>query len=288
MDGFEAGDSGHGQWLTARARGWQARGRANLRLYCRRFRRQDANARARERLKFEEETMARDFEDHVWKDLVGPDLLHIYKHYKRDTKVGPRPALLAIDLYNLVYRGGPRPVREIVDQYPSSCGIHAWNALEPTKRLFAAARRAGIPVLYTTAAIGKGKVNATNRQSGNAATEDDFAIHDAFKPEPDDIVVVKERASGFFGTPLIAHLTRLGVSSIVICGDSTSGCVRATTVDGYSHGFHCTVVEECVFDRSELSHKVNLFDMHHKYADVMGVDEVLRHLGSLGHRAAAE
>jgi nicotinamidase-related amidase len=232
--------------------------------------------------------MARDFEDHVWKDIVSPEILDIYKHYRREVKVGPRPALLAIDLYNLVYRGGAKPVHEIAGRFPSTCGIHAWRALEPTKRLFAAARKAGLPVIYTTASATKVQVVATNRQVGMGATDDDYAIHEAFKPEPGDILIVKERASAFFGTPLIAHLTKLGVSSLVICGESTSGCVRASTVDGYSHGFHCTVVEECVYDRSELSHKVSLFDLHHKYADVMTVDEVARHLDGLSHRAAAE
>lgn len=232
--------------------------------------------------------MARDFEDHVWQDIVSPEILETYKHYRRDVKVGARPALLAIDLYNLVYCGGARPVHEISAQFPSTCGVHAWRAIEPTKRLFAAARKAGLPVLYTTSSPSRTKVVATRRQAGAGTTEDDYAIFEAFAPEPDDIVIVKERASAFFGTPLIAHLTRLGVSSLVVCGESTSGCVRASTVDGYSHGFHCTVVEECVYDRSELSHKVSLFDLHHKYADVMGVEEVVRHLEGLRHREAAE
>jgi maleamate amidohydrolase len=77
---------------------------------------------------------------------------------------------------------------------------------------------------------------------------------------------------------LVAHLTQSGVQTVIICGESTSGCVRASAIDAYSHGFHVVVVEECCFDRNRLSHKVNLFDMHHKYADVMGVDEVVEHL----------
>ena len=88
------------------------------------------------------------------------------------------------------------------------------------------------------------------------------------------MVIFKERASGFFGTPLVAHLTQLGVDSLIVCGESTSGCVRASCVDGYSLGYHVSIVEECVFDRSILSHKVNLFDLHHKYSDVMKLDEV--------------
>ncbi len=88
------------------------------------------------------------------------------------------------------------------------------------------------------------------------------------------MVIFKERASGFFGTPLVAHLTQLGIDSLIVCGESTSGCVRASCVDGYSLGYHVSIVEEIVFDRSVLSHKVNLFDLHHKYADVMTLEEV--------------
>ena len=79
----------------------------------------------------------------------------------------------------------------------------------------------------------------------------------------------------------MAHLTQLGVQSLIVCGESTSGCLRASAVDAYSNGFHVALVEECCFDRSLLSHKVNLFDMHHKYTDVMHVSEVIAHLDAL-------
>jgi nicotinamidase-related amidase len=85
----------------------------------------------------------------------------------------------------------------------------------------------------------------------------------------------------------VAHLTQLGVRTLIICGESTSGCVRATAVDAYSHGYHVVLVEECCFDRSLLSHKVNLFDLHHKYCDVMHVDEVVGHLEGQGVRKAS-
>ncbi len=232
--------------------------------------------------------MARDFEDHCWKDVVTPEMLTVYAAYRREVFVGPRPALLAIDLYNLVYRGGPGLPHELAARHPSACGVYAHDAIPPTRRLFAAARAAGLPVVYTTAARGAGHVRATNRRQGLGEADDDFAIHEAFAPEPGDLVIRKERASGFYGTPLTAHLTRLGVSSLIVCGESTSGCVRASAVDAYSNGYHTTVVEECVYDRSELSHKVSLFDLHHKYADVMGVDEVVAHLEALaGRRTAA-
>ena len=74
---------------------------------------------------------------------------------------------------------------------------------------------------------------------------------------------------------------------MIVCGESTSGCVRASVVDAYSNGFHPVVVEECVYDRALLTHKVNLFDMHHKYADVMTLDEVTAQLATLGRRPAA-
>ena len=231
--------------------------------------------------------MARDFEDHCWKDIVNPEILKVYKHYRRDVFVGARPALLAIDLYNLVYRGGDRPPYEISEEFPSTCGEYAWAAIEPTKRLFSASRLAGLPVFYTTAETGPGRVLATNRQVGLADDSDDYGIFEAFEPMDSDTLVVKERASAFYGTPLVAYLTKLGIDSLIVCGESTSGCVRASTVDGYSNGYHMTVVEECVYDRSELSHKVNLFDLHHKYADVMGIDEVVAHLAKLAGRQSA-
>jgi maleamate amidohydrolase len=229
------------------------------------------------------------FEDHCWKDVVSEEIMEIYRHYHRETYVGKRPALLAIDLYNMAFEGGPKPVSEVVKEFPSACGVNAWNAVEPTRELFAAARARGLPVIYTTAetrrAGGSAGVRATNRQV-KKIDPSAYDIHDAFKPEPGDLVIHKERASGFYGTPLVAHLTMLGVDSLIVCGETTSGCVRASVVDAYSNGFHTVVVEECVFDRSLLSHKVNLFDLHHKYADVMHLNEVKAHLSPEAVRRA--
>ncbi len=228
--------------------------------------------------------MMDDFEDHCWKDVVSPEVLEIYKAYRRETYVGQRPALLAIDLYNLVYDGGPRPVPEVVTEFPSSCGIHAWNAIAPTQELFRMARSRGIPIIYSTSETRKEVdpvgVRATHRLpkgSGKGAYE----IREEFAPQPSDLVIYKERASVFFGTPLVPHLVRQGIDSLIVCGESTSGCVRASVVDAYSYGFHAVIVEECCFDRSLLSHKVNLFDLHHKYADVMHLEEVKRHLAPI-------
>ena len=221
------------------------------------------------------------FEEHCWKDIVSPEILEIYREYRRDTYVGRTPALLAIDLYNVVFEGGARPVPEVVKEFPSSCGIHAWNAIKPIQELLALARSKKMPVIYTTTETRKevkpATVHATNRRA-RELKKNSYEIHEPFKPEAGDLIIYKERASGFFGTPLVAHLTRMGIDSLIVCGESTSGCVRASVVDGYSYGFHTVVVEECCFDRSLLSHKVSLFDLHHKYADVMHLDEVKRHL----------
>jgi nicotinamidase-related amidase len=225
--------------------------------------------------------MASGFEDHCWKDIVDPKVLDIYAAYERKTYVGENPALLAIDLYRLAYDGGPRPVEEVVKEFPSSCGVNAWNAIPPTQRLFKAARAAGIPIIYTTTEnreeANVSKAYATARQK-TRLSPDSWQIKEEFAPQPGDLIVYKQRASGFYGTPLIAQLNQMGVGSLIVCGESTSGCVRASVVDAYSNGIHVAVAEECVFDRSMLSHKVNLFDLHHKYADVMHVDEIAKHL----------
>lgn len=225
--------------------------------------------------------MKRAFEDHCWKDIVTPDLLEIYKSYERDLYVGDNPALVLIDLYNSAFDGGSRPVLELLKEHPASCGEHAWNAIPPTLALIAAARARRMPVVHvitdarpqTDATGGK----ATHRRRPKI-TADTFDFKTEFRPQPEDLVVYKKRASGFFGTPLTTHLVRLGVQNIIVAGESTSGCVRSTVVDAYSYGFHVTVAEECVFDRSLLIHKVSLFDMHHKYADVRHIDELLAEL----------
>lgn len=232
-----------------------------------------------------------DFEAHCWADVVPEADMKLYKRYARETFVGPRPALIAIDLYNSVYRGGAELPSVIDAEYPSTCGLFAHRAIEPTKRLFAAARAASIPVFYCT-----GDVRPNAKPTGAVATRrqrkesraDDFEIHPAFAPESSDVIIYKQRASIFQGTPLVSHLNLLGVQSLIVCGESTSGCVRASVVDAFSSGYHVSLVEECCFDRVELSHKVNLFDLHHKYVDVMHIDEVETHLRDMHLARAAE
>ena len=152
--------------------------------------------------------MARDFEDHCWKDVIDAETIEIYQAYRRKTYVGDNPAVLAIDLYNKAYQGGSRPVREVDREFSGSCGENAWKALPPTQKLFAAARRAGVPVIYTTRHVDTGGVHSTNRNM-KKERDDIYDIKAELAPQPGELVIYKERASGFFGTPLIAHLQQM-------------------------------------------------------------------------------
>src|SRR5713226_6546300 len=131
------------------------------------------------------------FEDHCWKDVIPEDVIELYSCYRREVGVGPSPALVAIDLYELVYQGGAKPVSEVMKTYPNSCGEYAWAAIEPTKRLFAAARAAGLPVFYSTRDTrpqsGPRNVNATRRQ-GEPIDPALYAIRPEFRPAREDVV----------------------------------------------------------------------------------------------------
>jgi nicotinamidase-related amidase len=193
---------------------------------------------------------------------------------------GRSPALLLIDLYNRVFGDRREPLMDAVKRFPRSCGEAAWDALGPLEDLLEGARRLGVPVIFTT---GEDRSEARVGASTHMAPFDEdpawgFAIVQPLAPREGELVTYKTRASAFFGTPLQTNLRNLGVDSLVVAGETTSGCVRASVVDAYSLGFDVVVVEEATFDRVELSHKVNLFDMHHKYATVVHLDEALAHL----------
>ena len=90
-------------------------------------------------------------------------------------------------------------------------------------------------------------------------------------PLPGELVIEKVCASVFAGTPLLHHLRAIGTDTVIVCGESTSGCVRAAVVDAVTYRYRVGVVGECCFDRTQASHWMNLFDMHQKYADVVDV-----------------
>lgn len=210
---------------------------------------------------------------------------------------GERPALLMIDLYRRVFGDRPQPILEAIKDWPSSCGVAAWDAVPHIQRLLAAARSAKIPVIYSTEVYLKdsgftgwskmqrsGEPNLPSPERWRRMNE----IIEEVAPQAGELVITKAAPSVFGGTPLLGQLTARGIDSLIITGESTSGCVRATVVDGCTNRFKMIVAEECVFDRTEASHAINLFDMHQKYADVLPVDEIIEFLNDLKHRGALE
>jgi nicotinamidase-related amidase len=214
---------------------------------------------------------------------------------------GQRPALVLIDLYRWVF-GDSRPesVLAAMKDWPGTCGPQAWDALPHLQRVLAAAREAEIPIVHVTglhpadsgvAAWATRGNKETSNGAGDPVMADKvrrrFDIVDEVKPLPGEAVLRKAAPSGFFGTLLMSHLHAFDVDGIILVGESTSGCVRATCVEGRSYRFKMTVVEECVFDRHKTAHAMNLFDMHQKYADVLGIDEVVAHLEKLAGKMPA-
>lgn len=214
---------------------------------------------------------------------------------------GQRPALVLIDLYRWVF-GDSRPasVKDAMADWPGTCGPQAWDAIPHLQRLLAAARRADIPIVHVTglSPSDSGVAGWSTRgakETSNAAVDPvmadrlrrRFDIIDDVKPLEGEAVLRKAAPSGFFGTLLMSHLHANDVDGIILVGESTSGCVRATCVEGRSYRFKMTVVEECVFDRHKTAHAMNLFDMHQKYADVLGIDDVVGHLEKLAGKTPA-
>jgi nicotinamidase-related amidase len=106
-------------------------------------------------------------------------------------------------------------------------------------------------------------------------------IVDAIAPGSRDLLVLKQKPSGFFGTNLASYLTLLGCDSVIVTGTTTSGCVRATVIDAFSLNYRVSIAEEGCFDRSQASHAINLCDMNAKYADVVKTADVLAFLDGL-------
>ena len=100
-------------------------------------------------------------------------------------------------------------------------------------------------------------------------------------PGPQDIVIYKQKPSGFFGTNMTSYLTLLGCDSVIVTGTTTSGCVRASVLDAFSLNYRITLAEEGCFDRSQASHAINLCDMNAKYADVVKTGEAIEFIDSL-------
>jgi maleamate amidohydrolase len=182
---------------------------------------------------------------------------------------GSRPAVLVVD----VVRAYLEP------SSPLYAGVEA--AVAAAVRLTDAARAARIPVALTSVRYARGGVDGGlwwRKVPALRVLEDGSPLAElaaGLEPRPGDITVVKQYASAFFGTSLASTLHAGGIDTLVVAGLTTSGCVRATVVDAISYGFAPIVVREAVGDRDPRPHEANLFDMDAKYADVVGLNEVL-------------
>jgi len=103
----------------------------------------------------------------------------------------------------------------------------------------------------------------------------------ALERRPDEILIEKQRASAFWGTPFLSYLVARKVDTLIITGCSTSGCIRSTAESSLNHNFHTIVVKEAVGDRSSLAHESNLIDIDLRFGDVTAIEEVLAYLEQL-------
>jgi maleamate amidohydrolase len=189
---------------------------------------------------------------------------------------GARPAVVVVDLT----RGFTDPEMPLAADLDEEVGA--------TARLLDAARLAGCPVYFANAQYDdpdladagvwaqKIPANASLR-TGSPGAELDPRL----SRRPEEPVVVKKYASAYFGTDLASRLTSRGIDTILLAGCTTSGCVRATAVDGLQHGFRVMVVREAVGDRSPDAHVQSIIDIQGKYGDVVSIDSAEGYLGSL-------
>lgn len=208
---------------------------------------------------------------------------------------GRRPVLLLVDLYRWVFGDEPQELLDAIRTWPGSCGLNGWQALPHIQRLLGEARDLGIPVVHVTgydAIPGWRDANPRGNEAADPGMADRrrrrYDIVDELAPIAGETVLTKTAPSAFWGTPLVGHLTALHADTVVVAGESTSGCVRATVVDAKSYRLKVLVPEECVFDRDEASHAINLFDLDEKYADVQPLEEAIAYLRSVAGRSAEE
>jgi maleamate amidohydrolase len=202
---------------------------------------------------------------------------------------GKRPAVLVVDV-NYAFCGDKRePVLESIKKWRQSGGEEAWDALPILACVIEKARERELPIIYTTSQRRADNWDAgswawKNVRSGEMPARTDTPggkIMPQIAPGPKDIVIQKQKPSAFFATPLQNYLTLLRCDSVIVMGTATSGCVRATVTDAFSHNYRVTIVEDGVFERSQASHAVSLFDMNAKYADVVPSVEVIEYMNGL-------
>ena len=229
----------------------------------------------------------------TWDDILTERDKEVFalSGFGKKAGLGQRPALLIIDV-NYNFTGDkPEPILESVKRFRTSCGEEGWQAVYRIRELLAEARKKHLPTFYTTAE--ENRSNSTLMVGGWAAksnrTTEDMTeqweraneIVEEIAPQSGDIIVRKQKPSAFFGTALMSMLNEVHADTVLVCGTTTSGCVRASVIDAFSYNMKVSVVEECVFDRGQASHKINLFDMAMKYADVIPLKETVEYIRDL-------
>ena len=207
---------------------------------------------------------------------------------------GKRPILMVIDV-NYAFCGDKRePILDSIKRWKLSCGEVAWDTLPTIIQLIEMAHIKRIPVIYTTGYSREDKwdrgswswknprgENLKHSEPATKTNRDDNEIMDEIAPHPQDIVVWKQKPSAFHEAPTMSYLNLLKADTIIIAGTTTSGCVRATAVDAFSHNFRVGVIEDGCFDRSDVSHAITLLDLHAKYADVVESDGIIKYFNNL-------
>lgn len=183
--------------------------------------------------------------------------------------LGTRPVCMVIDMQKLIV-GRQVPILEAIEDYRTAMGTIAWDAIEHMVPFLEEVRKADVPIIYTRVI-----------PRGHGPEDPAVQIVDPVAPQEGDLVLDKNYASAFYGTALLTQLVQRGADTLIIVGNSTSGCVRATAVDAKQHGFSVIVPEECVFDRIQASHKVGLLDLWMKYAVVIPTHDVVQYLEGL-------
>ena len=218
-----------------------------------------------------------------WDDVISEEEQRAYgaAGFGRPSGLGTRPALLVIDVQYRTVGSVRAPFWEAIKEFPTACGEVGWRAVDAMVPLVQLFRKNGWPILYPHVAPkianeGGRLAEKVPAIMGVSARGYEFVAEVA--PRAGDVLLPKKHPSAFFGTALCSHLIDLAVDTVVVTGCTTSGCVRGTVVDAFSLNFKVAVPFDCVYDRGATSHKVNLFDMSQKYADVMPVADLIARL----------
>ena len=223
--------------------------------------------------------------EQIWKDMLtehDKKCLANQSSFQPRRGLGSKPALIVIDMQKAVI-GDDMPIYEQQDRYPYACGNFAWAAIRHIEKLIPYCREHGIPVVYSKHCY-RPEYGFAGRPANDvfAADNPNCDIIPELTPViPGDTVVEKQGPSVFFSTNVNNSLRSKGVDTVLIVGNTTSGCARATAIDATSLSSKTALIEECVFDRLEMAHRANMFDIQYKYCDVLPIAEVYEYLEGL-------